>query len=89
VGAAVPAPTCRGLGTCPTVLPDPRIAERPFLALPLRELAPDLVIPGSGRPIREIAAELDGRDMRPLPEYTEALRREVANGQREDRALGR
>jgi 2-amino-4-hydroxy-6-hydroxymethyldihydropteridine diphosphokinase len=71
------------------VIPDPQIAERPFLALPLRELAPDLVLPGSGRPIREIAAELGGRDMQPLPEYTEVLRREVANGQREDRALGR
>lgn len=31
------------------VVPHPRIAERNFVLLPLRELAPDLVIPGLGR----------------------------------------
>ncbi len=35
-------------------LPHPRIAERNFVLLPLRELAPDLEIPGIGR-VAEIA----------------------------------
>jgi 2-amino-4-hydroxy-6-hydroxymethyldihydropteridine diphosphokinase len=30
-------------------LPHPGIAERNFVLLPLREIAPDLVIPGLGR----------------------------------------
>lgn len=59
-------------------LPDPEILERPFLAIPLFELAPDLVLPGSGRPIGEIAAGLKQDGMQPLPDYVERLREEAA-----------
>ncbi len=62
------------------VLPDPQIAERPFLALPLYELAPDLVLPGSGRSLREIALTFLPHAMQPLPDYTELLRKEVLHG---------
>ncbi len=62
------------------VLPDPQIAERPFLALPLYELAPNLVLPGSGRPLREIALAFLPHTMRPLLDYTELLRKEVLHG---------
>ncbi len=56
-------------------LPDPDIEMRPFLAVPLFELDRELVVPGSGRPIREIAQQFRDHDMEPLPEYTEKLRR--------------
>ena len=62
------------------VLPDPDIPHRPFLAIPLHELAPELVLPGSGRPIQDIAAALADHDMQPLPEYTELLRESVHHG---------
>lgn len=39
-------------------LPDPDILERNFLAVPLAELAPDNVLPGSGRGLAEIATDL-------------------------------
>jgi 2-amino-4-hydroxy-6-hydroxymethyldihydropteridine diphosphokinase len=65
------------------VLPDPEIAERPFLALPLYELAPDLVLPGSGRSLREIATAFLPHSMQPLLEYTEWLRKEILHGQTE------
>ncbi len=56
------------------VLPDPEILVRPFLAIPLFELAPDLVLAGSGRPIAEIAARMEQGGMQPLEKYTQELR---------------
>ena len=56
-------------------LPDPEISSRPFLALPLLELEPDLVIPGLNKAIRELARGISGSDMKPLLDYTEELRR--------------
>jgi dihydroneopterin aldolase/2-amino-4-hydroxy-6-hydroxymethyldihydropteridine diphosphokinase len=61
-------------------IPDPDIPQRPFLAIPLYELAPDLVLPDSGRPIRDIAAVLAEHRMQPLPEYTQSLRESVTHG---------
>jgi 2-amino-4-hydroxy-6-hydroxymethyldihydropteridine diphosphokinase len=61
-------------------LPDPEIETRAFLAVALLELAPDLRLPGTGRPIREIAEALDGRGLEPLVEYTGELRRELVSG---------
>lgn len=59
-------------------LPDPEILERPFLAIPLFELAPDLVLAGYNLRIGEIAARLPHDGMRPLENYAKLLR-EVAN----------
>lgn len=61
-------------------LPDPEIAHRPFLAIPLHELAPSLALPGSGVPIAEVAAALPRERMKPLTRYTELLRKEIADG---------
>ena len=38
------------------VIPHPGIAERNFVLLPLREIAPDLIIPGLG-PVKDIAVD--------------------------------
>ena len=56
-------------------LPDPDIVKRPFLAIPLLELAPDLQLPGSGLRINEIAAALPQDAMKPLQDYTARLRK--------------
>ncbi|MDO8811551.1 MAG: 2-amino-4-hydroxy-6-hydroxymethyldihydropteridine diphosphokinase [Gallionella sp.] len=58
-------------------LPDPEILERPFLAIPLFELAPDLVLAGYGLRIGEVAARLPQGGMRPLEDYTSLLREET------------
>jgi 2-amino-4-hydroxy-6-hydroxymethyldihydropteridine diphosphokinase len=58
-------------------IPDPDIQKRSFLALPLCELDQELIVPGSGRPIREIAEQFRNHDMEPLLEYTEKLRRMI------------
>ncbi len=56
-------------------LPDPDILMRPFLAIPLFELAPDLVL--AGQRIGEIAARLAQDGMEPLNDYAESLRGEA------------
>ncbi len=61
-------------------LPDPEITGRPFLAVPLHELAPELVLPGSRVPIADIAAGMKRNTMKPLAAYTDMLRGEVRNG---------
>ena len=58
-------------------LPDPDILERPFLAIPLFELAPDLVLAGYGLYIRDIAAKLPQNKMKPLGDYSMLLMEEV------------
>jgi 2-amino-4-hydroxy-6-hydroxymethyldihydropteridine diphosphokinase len=44
------------------VVPHPRLAERRFALAPLAELAPDLVEPRSGRPIRDLLARVVDQD---------------------------
>jgi 2-amino-4-hydroxy-6-hydroxymethyldihydropteridine diphosphokinase len=58
-------------------LPDPDIVRRPYLALPLWELEPGLMMPGSGVPIHEVASALSRKAMKPLEGYTELLRKEL------------
>lgn len=52
-------------------IPDPEIIERPFIAIPLAEIAPDYVHPELGRTLAEIAQsfELDNSSMRLRPDF--------------------
>ncbi|HXU93287.1 MAG TPA: 2-amino-4-hydroxy-6-hydroxymethyldihydropteridine diphosphokinase [Gallionella sp.] len=59
-------------------LPDPDIFERPFLAIPLAELAPDLVLAGYGLRIGDIAAKLSPDGMRPLRDYSWLLKEDMS-----------
>ncbi len=59
------------------VLPDPDILSRPFLAIALHELAPGLVVPGSGVRIEDIAATASRYSMEPLQLYTELIRKDI------------
>lgn len=65
------------LNTGGLVLPDPDIARRPFLAVPLSELSPGLVLPGTLAPVAELAARLPSSGMRPRKAFTARLRREI------------
>ncbi|MBN2370452.1 MAG: 2-amino-4-hydroxy-6-hydroxymethyldihydropteridine diphosphokinase [Vicinamibacteria bacterium] len=59
------------------VVPDPEILARPFLAVPLAELAPDLVLPDSGRRLCDVAERMNREGMTPLTERTRRLRAEI------------
>jgi 2-amino-4-hydroxy-6-hydroxymethyldihydropteridine diphosphokinase len=57
------------------IIPDPAIREMPFLAIPLYEIAPDLVIPGWNITVSEIAEKMAPYGMEPLDDFTESLRK--------------
>ena len=57
-------------------LPDPDILKRAFVAIPLFEIAPELVLPGFHVPIRQVAERLSAERMQPLREYTLQLQTE-------------
>jgi len=65
------------LSTDKLQLPDPDIASRPFLSIPLAELHPNLVIPGANRPIADLVPKKRPRDLRPLLKYTRSLREDL------------
>lgn len=58
-------------------IPDPDIQARPYLIIPLSELAPGLVIPGKSRSIEELAASMEALPMERLTRYTELLKKVV------------
>ncbi len=62
------------LATKELVLPDPQIQQRPFLAIPLCEIEPDLVLPGFDRPMKKIAENFKSDKMIALKEFTSTLR---------------
>jgi 2-amino-4-hydroxy-6-hydroxymethyldihydropteridine diphosphokinase len=43
-------------------IPDPEALERPFVAIPLAEIAPDYIHPETGETLAEIAARFDPKD---------------------------
>ncbi|MHB1457323.1 MAG: 2-amino-4-hydroxy-6-hydroxymethyldihydropteridine diphosphokinase [Armatimonadota bacterium] len=55
-------------------IPDPDIRNRAFAAIPLCELAPDLIIPGLAEPISDIAKSFEADQMDPLIGFTDLLR---------------
>jgi 2-amino-4-hydroxy-6-hydroxymethyldihydropteridine diphosphokinase len=59
---------------------DDEITGRPFVAVPLHELAPDLKLAHSGRSLRDIVMAFAENDMQPLGEFTEHLRKEALDG---------
>jgi dihydroneopterin aldolase/2-amino-4-hydroxy-6-hydroxymethyldihydropteridine diphosphokinase len=63
----------RVVSTKELILPDPDIRRRAFLAIPLCEIEPDLVLPVSNTPIKKIADRFRKPRLKELKTFTEAL----------------
>ncbi len=58
------------------------VRTRAFVAVPLGELAPDLVLP-DGSPLAQVIAEVPPWPMEPLPEISGAVKKSVHDGHRQ------
>lgn len=56
------------------VLPDPQILVRPYIAVPLCELAPGLTLPGTTSTVRDIVGSLPRHGLKPLAGLTRRLK---------------
>lgn len=43
-------------------IPHPRLSQRAFALVPLAEIAPELILPPDGAAVRQLLAEVDGRE---------------------------
>ncbi len=59
------------------VIPDPDIRERPFLAIPLIELNPVLILPDTQETLQSVVSALNPGALEPLPKLTNYLKRMV------------
>ncbi len=66
------------------VIPDPHILTRAFVAVPLHELAPGLVMPGSGLRLSDVVRALPAGRMEPLESFTRKLKEEFEHGPAKD-----
>lgn len=64
-------------------LPHPDLARRRFVAVPLLELAPELVLPGSGGRLADLARALPPYPMEPIPGLARELETRFVDGRRE------
>jgi 2-amino-4-hydroxy-6-hydroxymethyldihydropteridine diphosphokinase len=56
-------------------IPDPDIYTRPFISIPLAEIAPLLILPDTGTLIDEIASKMKNAQMEPARRITELLKK--------------
>jgi 7,8-dihydro-6-hydroxymethylpterin-pyrophosphokinase len=55
-------------------IPDPDIRSRPFIAIPLLELAPKLILPDTGERLSSLAIVKGREGLDPVYDFTEELR---------------
>jgi dihydroneopterin aldolase/2-amino-4-hydroxy-6-hydroxymethyldihydropteridine diphosphokinase len=67
------------LSTRNLTIPDPEIRKRPFLAVPLYEIEPTLLLPDTNEPIKKTAKKLKQEKMIELRDATVALEDLIAN----------
>ncbi len=56
-------------------IPDPEIEERPFVAIPLAEIAPKLLLPPANRPLIEVLEQFERDQLVQLRDFTQKLKK--------------
>ena len=63
-------------------IPDPAIRTRPFIAVPLLELEPQLVLPDTGEALSSLVSSTEGGDLEAQVAFTARLRERVRQNER-------
>ncbi|MBN2534593.1 MAG: 2-amino-4-hydroxy-6-hydroxymethyldihydropteridine diphosphokinase [Spirochaetales bacterium] len=61
-------------------IPDLGVYTRPFLCIPLWEITPGLVLPDTGKTIKEIAESMHNKHMEPACHITNQIRKGINHG---------
>lgn len=56
-------------------IPDPEIEERSFVAIPLAEIAPKLLLPPANRPLKEVLEQFKRDQLVQLKDFTQKLKK--------------
>jgi 2-amino-4-hydroxy-6-hydroxymethyldihydropteridine diphosphokinase len=59
------------------VIPDPDIYIRPFIIIPLFELDPELLLPDSGKLIKDLNTDLDNNQLELMKKFSENLKNKI------------
>lgn len=62
------------------VIPDPDVYMRPFVCIPIYEISPDLIVPDTGKTIKEIISGMNTIQMRPAHHLTNQIKKGIKYG---------
>ena len=65
------------INTDELVIPDPDVYIRPFVCIPVFEIAPDLILPDTGKSIKEIALGMNDKQMKPAHDITNLIKKGI------------
>ncbi|MBN2440059.1 MAG: 2-amino-4-hydroxy-6-hydroxymethyldihydropteridine diphosphokinase [Spirochaetales bacterium] len=68
------------INTDDLTIPDPDIYTRPFISIPLLEIAPDLMIPDTGEKVETIVIRMKDVQMKPAHRITNKIKKGIKNG---------
>lgn len=61
-------------------IPDPDVYTRPFICIPIWEITPNLILPDTGRGIREIALSMNDKQLKPAYYITNQIKKGIDHG---------
>jgi len=59
------------------IIPDPDVYSRPFVCLPLFEITEDIILPDTGKALKEIVLTMDATKMRPAHQITNQIKKGI------------
>lgn len=69
-------------------IPDPDIYTRSFISIPLWEITPGLILPDTGKTIKEIALRMKDKQLEPAYHITNLIKKGIDHGQEKSGRTG-